>query len=173
MALCCSLLRAEALADLDSPAVVLQEVNNHLCAMNANGMFVTLIYGILQLSSRRFSYVRAGHEMPLAWSSSAELIPIPEGIGQFLGVFREPLLDLSQLQLLPGSTLLLYSDGVTEARNEARDFFEESGLQEAVPALLDCSAQNLCDRLVQIVLDFSGDQPQADDITLLALKVLA
>ena len=171
MALSCSLLRAAALADLDSPAVVLQEVNSHLCAMNANGMFVTLIYGVLQLSTKRFSYVRAGHEMPMAWSGSAEPIFVPEGIGQFLGIFSEPLLEVNQIQLPAGSTLILYSDGVTEARNMQREFLEESGLVESVPALLNCSAQDLCDRLVQMVLDFSGDQAQADDITLLALKV--
>ena len=81
------------------------------------------------------------------------------------------MLEINKIQLPAGSTLLLYSDGVTEARNVQREFLEEAGLQKVVPALLDCSAQDLCDQLVQIVLDFSGDQPQADDITLLALKV--
>jgi serine phosphatase RsbU (regulator of sigma subunit) len=172
MALTSSLVRAEALADLDSPAAVLCEVNEHLCAMNAKGMFVTLIYGILQRSTRQFAYVRAGHELPLLWNCSGEVVELPEGKGQFLGIFNPPLLDLNRVELPKGSTLLLYSDGVTEARNTQGEFLEDSGLSEIVPGLLDSTAQVLCDRLVQFIHDFTGDQLQADDITLLAVKVL-
>ena len=172
MALASSLLRATAVADLDSPANVLQEVNKHLYAMNSKGMFITLIYGVLQLSSHRFSYVRAGHELPLVWDAAGNPVAVPEGGGQFIGVFSEPLLEMHQILLPPGSTLLMYSDGVTEARNEAGEFLEEVGLQKKVPEVLDCSAQTMCERLVQYVFDYSGEKPQADDITLLALKAL-
>ena len=173
MALSSSMLRAGATPNLDSPVSLLESVNEHLSAMNAKGMFVTLIYGILQKSTCRFSYVRAGHELPLLWSNSGESIEMPYGKGNFLGVFNQPMLEASYYELPKGSTLLLYSDGVTEARNEQGEFLEESGLNQAVLGLLNENAQTLCDRLVQVVHDFTGEQQQSDDITVLAVKVLA
>jgi len=172
MALTRSLLRAEA-SPSASPEKVLHRVNHHLMGMNARDMFVTILYGILDGERHEFAYVRAGHELPLVWEEDGQVITPPIGGGQLVGIFPNPVLETKTLTLNPGSTLLLYTDGVTEARNEQGEFFEDDGLKALVPQLLDRSAQGVCDALVEILTDYQGAAPQADDITLLAVRALA
>jgi len=171
MSLTCSLLRVEAKMCM-SPYRVLQQVNKHIVAINAQGIFVTLLYGILHLSTSDFTYARAGHEPPLLWDSRGASIPINEGIGQPLGLFKKPLLDRKKLKLSPGSTLLLYSDGVTEAQDSSNKFFGLDGMQQIVPGLLEHTAQGLCDYIIGELQNCCRDILKTDDITLLALKAL-
>ncbi len=170
MALTRSLLRAEA-GRCPSPEAVLRNVNRHLLGMNAKGMFVTVLYGELDVTNREFVYARAGHDLPLIWSQTKVLKVVPPGRGQPLGLFRQPVLDVQTLQLEPGDTMLLYSDGVTEAVNSQNEYFDEAGLQTAVFATPFVSAQALCDNLVETLESFHGPVSQADDITLLTLKL--
>lgn len=170
MALTTSLLRAEASPDL-SPLQVLTQVNQHLKSMNSNQMFVTMTFGIIELSTRRCSLVRAGHELPLLLDAAGNVLPLPQLPGQLLGLFNFPELELQTFDLPPGGTLLLYTDGVTEARNAPGEFFGEQRLESLAPGLRGETAQGLCDRLLQAVLDFSAADACADDITLLAVKI--
>ncbi|MGE5123494.1 MAG: PP2C family protein-serine/threonine phosphatase [Acidobacteriaceae bacterium] len=171
MALTRSLVRAEA--DLTSrPEQVLMRVNKLLLEMNAKGLFVTVLYGILHLPSGKFSYARAGHEQPLILDRNGELLVPPLNSGQVLGLFPEPLLDSQSVTLPPGGVMLMFTDGVTEARNTAGDFFNMDRLVSWLPKFLDNSAQGLCDNLVQAVWDFHGNSDQDDDITLLSVKTL-
>jgi sigma-B regulation protein RsbU (phosphoserine phosphatase) len=171
MALTRSLLRAEAGPSIP-PERVLRRVNNHLLGMNAKDMFVTILYGIINRKKRDFVYVRAGHELPLVWNEDG-MLTIPEiGVGQLLGIFPNPVLETRTIPVPKGSTLLLYTDGVTEARNEEGDFFDEEGLIRGMPPLLNQSAQGICDALVGILTDYHGEAPQADDITLVAAHSL-
>jgi len=171
MSLTCSLLRVEAKMCM-SPYRVLQQVNQHIMAINAQGIFVTLLYGILHLPTCDFTYARAGHELPLLWDSCGAIVPITEGRGQPLGLFKKPLLDRKKIKLTPDSTLLLYSDGVTEAQNAKDGFFGLEGMQRIVPGLLENTAQGICDQIVDELQSCCRDIEKMDDITLLALKVL-
>jgi len=171
MSLTCSLLRIEAQMCM-SPNRVLQQVNQHMLAINAQGIFVTLLYGILHLPTCDFTYARAGHELPLLWDRRGAMVPINQGIGQPLGLFKKPLLDRKKLKLSPGSTLMLYSDGVTEAQDASGEFFGLDGMQQIVPGLLEHTAQGLCDQIVDELHSCCLDIQKTDDITLLALKVL-
>jgi sigma-B regulation protein RsbU (phosphoserine phosphatase) len=171
MSLTCSLLRVEAKMCM-SPYRVLQQVNRHMLAINAQGIFVTLLYGILHLPTRDFTYARAGHELPLLWDSRGATVPITEGRGQPLGLFNKPLLDRKKIKLALGSTLLLYTDGVTEAQDAKQEFFGLEGMQRIMPGLLDNTAQGMCDQIVDELLSCCHDIQKTDDITLLALKVL-
>jgi sigma-B regulation protein RsbU (phosphoserine phosphatase) len=170
MSLTCSLLRVEAQMCM-SPYRVLQQVNRHLLAINAHGIFVTLLYGILHIPTSDFTYARAGHELPLLWDNRGAMVPITEGHGQPLGLFKKPLLDRKKLKLTPGSTLMLYSDGVTEAQDAGNVFFGQEGMQRIVPGLLGQTAQGLCDQIVDELHNCCREIEKIDDITLLALKV--
>ncbi|HEX6306132.1 MAG TPA: SpoIIE family protein phosphatase [Anaerolineales bacterium] len=169
MALTRSLLRAES-SPSASPEKVLRRVNHHLLGMNAKDMFVTILYGVLNQKTHEFVYVRAGHELPLVWDENGRLTKPEIGSGQLMGIFPNPILETQTLSLPPGSTLLIYTDGVTEARNEEEEFFGEEGLIAAVPGLLDRSAQGICDALIELLTDYHGEAPQADDITLIAAR---
>jgi sigma-B regulation protein RsbU (phosphoserine phosphatase) len=169
MALTRALLRAAATAD-GLPERLLRDVNRHMEDMSASGPFVTMVYGVLDTASASFSYVRAGHELPLRWDASGVLLPPLLGLGHPLGLLPDPALDVQTVDLPPNSTLLLYSDGVTEATNAAGEFFGRERLNEAVVAVQPATAQGLCNHLIAALADFRGAAPQADDITLLAVR---
>ena len=172
MSLACSLLRSEAHLHA-SPTEVLELLNQHLLMMNPKGLFVTVLYGVFHLLTGEFVYARAGHERPLVWKKDGALLVRQEGLGQPLGLFKKPALDTQTISLPPGSMLLLYTDGITEAQNAQSDFFGEECLQQLVPDLLGCPAQELCDQLVELLSRFYGGRSHSDDLTLLALKALS
>ncbi len=169
MAQTLSLLRAQARLHRD-PVQVLRSVNRDLLERNASGMFVTLLYGVLRLPSGQFVYARAGHLPPALWDREGLAVSVPLGRGQILGIIPDVDLERMSLTLPPGGTLLLYTDGVTEARNAQGTFLDEAGLYARMPPLLNQPAQSLCDSLIRSVLDYHGSAKQDDDITLIAVK---
>jgi serine phosphatase RsbU (regulator of sigma subunit) len=171
MALTRSLLRAEATRAV-FPAEALRNVNRQLLEMNAAGMFVTILYGILQPTMHTFAYARAGHELPLVWDAVGAPQPPARANGHPLGLLPDPDLDVQMVRLPPGGTLLLYTDGVTDATDARDEFFGIERLQMAVRADLSVPAQQLCDGLVESLAAYRGAAPQADDITLVAVRVL-
>jgi len=169
MALTRSLLRAEA-ARAASPEAALRETNQHLAEMSTAGMFITIVYGILSYSTGEFIYARAGHELPLIWDASGVLLALGRANGQPLGILPHPAIDVQAVRLPPGGTLLLFSDGVSEATNPQGGFFGLEGVLATVQAHLGMPAQQLCDQLVNTLTAYRGASPQADDITLLAVR---
>jgi phosphoserine phosphatase RsbU/P len=169
MALTRSLLRAEA-ARAPSPAAALRKTNQHLADISSAGMFITILYGVLDFSTGTFSYARAGHELPQIWDSGGAPMALERLNGQPLGILPDPAIDVQTLRLPPGGTLLLFSDGVTEATNAQGGFFGLEGLQAAIHAHPCLAAQQLCDQLVDTLTMYRGTAPQADDITLVAVR---
>lgn len=172
MALTTRLLKAEARPGV-SPEKTLLRVNQHLLEMNTRGMFVTLLYGVLNQKTREIVCVRAGHEYPLMWDDDRRPIQIAHDRGNPLGIFHSPLLDIQKFTLPQGSTLLLYSDGVTEAYNEEEELFGVECIEAIVPDLLKNSAQKICNLILERLNVYHGDLPQSDDITVLTLKAIA
>jgi sigma-B regulation protein RsbU (phosphoserine phosphatase) len=171
MALTRSLLRAEALRAA-TPEMALRSVNRHLLEMNAAGMFVTVLYGILQQKTQAFCYARAGHELPRVWDASGSPLSYVWDYGHPLGLLEEPSLDCRTIVIPPSGTLLLITDGVTEATDRSGAFFGPEGLEMAVRTSLASSAQGLCDDLVAKLADYHGEAPQDDDITLVAARAV-
>jgi serine phosphatase RsbU (regulator of sigma subunit)/FixJ family two-component response regulator len=171
MALTCALLRAEAMRTT-SPERALRSVNRHLCERNSGGVFVTLLYGVLDRATHQFSYVRAGHEYPLLYDRTGAPLAVPEGRSVPLGIFQDLVIETQTLTLLPGDTMLLYTDGVTEAMDEGRELFGLERLEKQLAGHPDEPAQVMCDRIVEAVTSYQGRAPQSDDITLLAVRAL-
>jgi sigma-B regulation protein RsbU (phosphoserine phosphatase) len=169
MALTRSLLRAEA-ARAASPEEALRATNQQLADISTTGMFITILYGVLNYSTGEFVYARAGHELPLIWDAAGVALTLARANGQPLGILPDPAIDVQRLRLPPGGTLLLFSDGVTEATNAQGGFFGLESVQATVQAHLGMPAQQLCDQLVDTLTAYRGTSPQADDITLLALR---
>lgn len=170
MALTRSLLHAEA-SRSSSPRTVLQNVNRVLLEMNDAGMFVTVLYGILNTATREFHYVRAGHELPLVVDAQGELAPVQSSLGQPLGLFDEVALDEENLRLGLGSLLIVNTDGVTDQQDEQGTLFGAERLRQAARANREGTAQSICDRLMDAVNTFRGAAPQSDDITFVVVRV--
>jgi serine phosphatase RsbU (regulator of sigma subunit) len=163
-----ALLRAEAIRTR-SPRDVLQRVNHHLLEMNQQGLFVTVLCGVLDAATGKFAYARAGHELPLICAADGTLIPAAHGDGQPLGVLDDPVLDEQVVSVPPHGALLLYTDGVTESRDEQRATFGEVRLAAALRVRVGAAAQSLCDQLLEAVIAHQGTNPQYDDLTLVAV----
>jgi phosphoserine phosphatase RsbU/P len=169
MSLVCSLLRAEA-ARAVSPEEALRSVNRQLIARNAKHMFVTVLYGTLHLPLRVLTLVRAGHELPLLCDAASARLPVAYGRSQPLGLFPNPILDTQTLTLPPGGTLLLYTDGATDAADQQGELFGLERLEAALRDSLAASVQTICDHLVQTLTAYQGTASQADDITMVAVR---
>jgi len=170
MALTYSLLRAEALRTT-SPSEALQAVNRQLLDMNASGMFVTVLYGILNRVTRDFRFARAGHDLPLILNARREAINLVAGKGQLLGLFPNPLIDEQCLTLPADGLVVMYTDGVTEAMDLTGELFGEERLRTVLYAGRNPTAQAACEAVLADVRAFSDYAAQRDDITLIALQV--
>lgn len=170
MAITVALLRAEACRGC-SPADVLTAVNAQLLKLGASRMFVTALYGTLDTASGAFTYARAGHEPLLAISARGDATCYQlAGQGRLLGLFDTVALNDATVTLGPDGALVLYTDGVIEARSAAREFYGEERLSELAAAHHRLSAQALCDRIIASVDQHAAGLPQSDDITVIAVR---
>ena len=168
MALTRSLLRSEGLR-LDTPANTLRRVNVLLEDMSTSGLFVTVLYGVLDLISHRFDYARAGHELPILIHADGSQQTIPHTTGMLMGLFPDILIDEYSLDISPGDLLLLFSDGATDASSPSKEMFGHERLARAIQAQSGCNAQGLCDKILTSVQAHQDFAPQFDDITLVAI----
>jgi len=169
MTLSCSLVRAEA-GRYESPGETLRAVNRHLVNINTSQMFVTLLYGVLDCAAARFSYARAGHPQPLLLDGLYQPISLPQAPGQMLGLFDEPLLDEQSFAFPPGSLLIIYSDGLSEAANAQGVELGTERLNDLLHGSALLTAQEICDRLWHQVRTWTGAAGPQDDLTLVMIK---
>lgn len=170
MAVSRTLLRATALRGVSS-AECLTYANKLLCKESLDSMFVTVFYGIYHYKTGMMDYTNAGHNPPylLRGGRTVECLPVASNF--VVGVFDDIEFESNTLTFGIGDTLLLYTDGVTEAFNDKREQFSESNLQDILASMHESSsAKEVATSVLQSVKTFSGDYPQSDDITLLSLQ---
>ena len=120
MSLTATLLRAEAKRS-DSPGDVLRAVNSQLLETSDSGMFVTVLYGILDSSANSFEYARAGHSTPLLAVPGERPVQLEDGLGQLLGVLEDVVLDEVTIPLQSDSVMVIYTDGSLRLPTRARN----------------------------------------------------
>jgi sigma-B regulation protein RsbU (phosphoserine phosphatase) len=155
-----------------SPGEVLLNVNQHLMEMNAQGLFATVLYGVLEQGSGRFAYARAGHELPLLRLEDGRISQTTRGVGQPVGIFETPLIDEQVMEIPPGAMLVLYTDGVTDERDRQGEIYGKSRFEEMVHDLPAVSAQAACDQIMEAVSRFLQGAQQDDDVTVVAVQNL-
>ena len=169
MALTYSAIRLEA-ARTSSPVQVLRNVNRHLLQMNSAGMFVTLVYGVLEPANGNFHFARAAHPSPYLLDGKGRFVDVPVSSGQPLGLFADLPIDEQTIALPPGGTLLLYSDGLSETKDtQGRDFAPDL-LYQSLRGNRTRPAQAICEQLWQDVQLHGLGLPQQDDCTVLVVK---
>jgi phosphoserine phosphatase RsbU/P len=164
------LLRSEA-ARSDSAAQALQRVNQLLIELNGEGMFVTLIYAVLEIETGQMTIARAGHELPLFWDMHGVRISVAVGIGHPLGMISEPAIDLQSVLLPPGSSMLLYTDGASEASRQDGTQFERERLLAAATSVTPTTAAQICTTILERLTLFRGERALEDDLTLVTLRI--
>ncbi len=163
-----TLLKGAAIGNHE-PGDVLREVNNLLVEDNETMMFVTLFYALYDPHSGLLTYANGGHNAPLIRHAdgSSTLLPLTGGIA--LGVIDGIEYEQAEVRLERGETLILYTDGVTEAMNEAEEEFGLDRLAAVLTSHPSNDPEEVNGAIFEAVRAFAGDAPQSDDITCLTL----
>jgi serine phosphatase RsbU (regulator of sigma subunit) len=155
---------------------------NHIIAANLDARsFITMTYAVIDLDRRTMTYARAGHT-PLIYvpGKASHLdrgarVLAPDGLVLGLnldnGEMFERLLQEETIVLHTGDLMLLFTDGITEAMNEADEFFGEGRLGRLAEEHADLPSDELRERVLREVQAFAGSAPQHDDMTMILLKV--
>ncbi len=153
-----------------SPDEVLAKVNRELCRDNEEMMFCTMVCGMLDLGTGECRYSNAGHNEPLLVGAErkAQWLRLPPGM--LIGIDANAVFATRKIVMSPGDTLLLYTDGITEAENSREELYSPERLLSAAQNAVTARPQELSEHILNSVRDFSGDNPQSDDITILAIQ---
>jgi len=169
MAVCRSLIKATALKG-GTPAECLTHVNHLLCPDNDAAMFVTVFYGILNTRSGEFTYSNAGHHLPYLIKHNGPLTVLQPTNGMALGVMEEAVFTSRTMSVHSQDSLFLYTDGVTEAINSHGELYAESRLEQVLTRTKRQSSVEIIQATIDDVRSYAENTPQADDITILALR---
>ena len=151
------------------PQRLCEQIDRAVCGNLPEGRYITFFYGLFETSSRRFVYANAGHNPPLLVRRDGRTARLSEG-GIVLGLFPENRYEQGEVRLRAGDRLLCFTDGITEATNEAGELFGEERLLRLLVEYRKQSASELRETILNAVADFSGGSFQ-DDVTLVALAV--
>lgn len=169
MAVTKTLLKASSHEGIE-PDQILARVNNELCADNDSGMFVTAFLGIIHIPSGQVACSNAGHNLPFILRRDGSLEKLPRTPGMALGVMEDIPYGPHGFRVGPGDTILLYTDGITEAMNRQGEMFGDRRLENILSGCVESSASEITARVKDAVFAFADGAEQSDDITVLALK---
>ncbi len=164
-----ALLYAMAKRDT-TPTQVLEHVNELLLKIGESSLFVTVLYGVLDRKTNQLTYARAGHELPIIVTADGQAEIAPYEQGQLMGILDDLILDEQIVTVPPGGLIMLYTDGVIDARHANGESFGMQRLLDVVKQANTGSAQDQCDQLWQILCDFQNKDTQEDDVTIVAVK---
>jgi sigma-B regulation protein RsbU (phosphoserine phosphatase) len=149
----------------ENPERIVWRINRAICDGNEMGVFVTMFVGVLNLQTGCLDYCNAGHEAPLISAVPLSIKPnLP------VGALPDWTFEPQQMQLQPDDMLFLYTDGLSEAKNDAGLQFGRKHVAQLAGEHTSDSAQQLVQLMDQEVQRHAGDALQSDDITLLAIK---
>jgi phosphoserine phosphatase RsbU/P len=147
-----------------------QSVNRALASDNGTSMFLTLFMGVLDTRTGVLEFINFGHLPPLILSPDGSVAYHAVPPGTLLGISEDAKGGTGSVRLKPGSTLLLYTDGITESLDECNRLFGTAELSAAVATARAADPETIVRRVAASVTDHAGAAEQADDITLLAMR---
>lgn len=153
-----------------SPGEVLFEMNNALYENNEAAMFVTVFYGVFDPASRQFVYANGGHNTPLIVNADGKASALPLTGGVALAMLPDIEYGYNSVTLAPGDTVVLYTDGVTEAIDDVEEEFGMERLQNVFTDKPPQDARDANDAIFSAVRGFVGETPQFDDITCVTFR---
>ncbi len=164
-----AVLRASA-SVAASPADVLRRSNHHIIRDGRAGLFVSALYGRLDLSSGELTFASGGHDPPVWVQGARHRTRLLTSRSSILGAFTDIDLEDRRIHLDRGDVFVLYTDGVTEARDARGRLFGERRLRATLAAHASDPAARIADALMGELSRFGGDTPRADDLTLVVVK---
>jgi len=167
MALLLAMLRTLVDEGLDSDRLI-SRLNIQICRHSPGSRFITFFYGIYSPGDGSLEYVNAGHLPPMVKRASGGIDRLGSG-GMALGMFDHATYEVGHVNIGPGDTLVLYTDGITEAENSSGRAFDDEGLEAAILAGSGGDPEALAGRIIQAVEIHAGDTRLGDDLTVAIL----
>ena len=171
MAVSRTLIRATGIRGV-KPSECITYSNALLVEESVNSMFVTVFYGIYNIKTGEVTYTNAGHNPPYVVKADGSIRKLPLSHNIIAGFIGDYHFTEESFRLEQGDTLLLYTDGVTEAINAECKEYGEERLEAQLKKTAQTNCQQMIDTVKADVKVFVGDEEQSDDITLLAIKRL-
>ena len=172
---------------LEGPRHVVESMNAAICEGNDNNMFVTLFVGVLDLQTGHLRYCNAGHDAPFIIGGNAGVgseksaAGEPQASSQLSTVHCDSNLPIGiepdwhfteqETDMVPGSTIFLFTDGLTEAENGGHELFGDERISSVLSSFQG-SPQQLIETMTEAVRHFVGDTEQSDDLTMLAIQYM-
>ena len=153
-----------------SPGKILQIVNEEICSRNPEEMFVTVWLGVLEISTGKLTASSAGHEYPAVKNPEGSFELLKDRHGFVIGGVEGMRYREYEIQLLPGSRLFVYTDGVPEATSAADELFGTQRMLEALNTRENGTPEEILEAVDKAVWAFVGKAPQFDDLTMLCLQ---
>ena len=169
MAVSQTILRTKA-ASSASAAECLTEANRLLADYSVEYMFVTTFYAIYNMKTGHVNYCNAGHNVPYVLRADGTIEQLPKSSNVMVGAFKEATYQEDSLQMGHGDTLVMYTDGVTEAMNRNDKAFGNKRLEFLLGGLSDLSCQQIVETVKTGVSCFVDGAEQSDDMTMLVLR---
>lgn len=154
---------------IESPAAVLQMMNQRLADLMGEDHFLTMFYGVVERTSLRLTYALAGHPRPLLYVAATRRVERLEAEGPVIGLLPNVQFEERSVQLAPGDVILIYTDGVTECRNPDQDAYGPDRL--AAFLATSAAAPDPVMALDKELALFRGTEPFHDDVTCIGLSV--
>ena len=164
-----SVIRAISLNDRP-PAETLRRTNRFIVQDGGSQLFTSAFYATLHTDTGQLIFANAGHEWPLWWQHQTGTVMPLRVPGLLLGTFAEIQPVQGEAAITPGDVLVFFTDGITEAHNAAKAFFDDERLYETLAKHAHLGAQEILDAIVTAVSAFTGSTPQSDDLTLVVVK---
>ena len=169
MAVSQTILRTKAASNA-SAAECLTETNRLLADYSVEYMFVTTFYAIYNTKTGHVNYCNAGHNVPYVLRTDGTIEQLPKSSNMMVGAFKEATYQEDSLQLGHGDTLVMYTDGVTEAMNRSDKAFGNKRLEFLLGGLSGLSCQQIVETVKTGVSCFVDGAEQSDDMTMLVLR---
>lgn len=167
-----TLIKNNALGGMQ-PSEVFTRTNDQLCENNGAGLFVTAWACMIEISTGKMIYVNAGHNPPLLKKKDGTFEYLKSRPGFVLAGMDGIRYRQNEMQLEPGDSLYLYTDGVTEATNASLELYGENRLAESLNAIDSYTAKELLEKVTGDLNKFVNGAEQADDITMVGFKFLS
>lgn len=169
MAVSQTILRTKASSSA-SAAECMMETNRLLADYSVEYMFVTTFYAIYNTKTGYVNYCNAGHNVPYVLRTDGTIEHLPKSSNMMVGAFKEATYQEDSLQLGHGDTLVMYTDGVTEAMNRNDKAFGNKRLEFLLGGLSDLSCQQIVETVKTGISCFVDGAEQSDDMTMLVLR---
>ena len=157
------------ITDIDL-ADIASRLNQLICQFSSPGQFITALFGVLDMSSRTFSYVNAGHVPPLLMMTDGTS-EAPRDANLVIGVLPDFSFRIQSIDLARCRLLMIYTDGINEAMNEEDEQYGDQRLIDLLKANHSSTAAQVAERVISDLASYRKSKPQSDDITMVLVKL--